>query len=64
MLRGAVYIKNLSSAFELLAEGWATGRMAEGWAKAGRIAEGWQWSHNLGVPILARYLDHLLRFFL
>jgi hypothetical protein len=54
MLRGAVYMKNLTSTFELLAEGWATGRMAEGW----------QWSHNLGVPILARYLDHLLRFVL
>src|SRR5215203_2646166 len=28
------------------------------------MAEGWRCSHNLGVPILARHLDHLLHFVL
>jgi hypothetical protein len=28
------------------------------------MAEVWLCSHNLGVPILARHLDHLLRFVL
>src|SRR5215216_310983 len=40
---------------ELLTEGWSTGRM---------MAEVWRCSHTLGVPILARHLDHLLHFVL